>query len=43
MISQHWVIKKGSAYASLLSQGYTVDPNAKGRKGWVLMVKEVEK
>lgn len=40
-IDAHWVIRNSSAQAELERQGYQPDPHARGRKGWVLMVKDI--
>jgi hypothetical protein len=41
-IDSHWVLKGDTAQVLLEAAGYTEDKNARGRKGWVLMVKTVE-
>lgn len=41
-IDSHWVIEGDTAQAMLAAAGYTANPHARGgRRGWVLMVKEV--
>jgi hypothetical protein len=38
---EQWVEARGSAREMLEAQGYRADTNARGRRGWVLMVKDL--